>query len=258
MYNKHQLLRFIVFLFVLMIGNSFRGWDGDGDLYKGKVTSIIAADALQGAWKLKDPVNDQVLIFVDKYYTHTTYSLSARKFINTKGGTYKTGDNSISVSFEFNSGDKNQVGTRANFHYSIANGVLTSDIGGGQATWVKLDDGTGPLAGNWQITGRMQGDKLSQMTPGARKTIKILSGTRFQWAAINTATAEFSGTGGGVYSFKDGKYTENIEFFSRDSSRVGATLTFDGAVEDGRWIHKGLSSRGEKIHEIWSRPAVVP
>lgn len=65
---------------------------------------------------------------------------------------------------------------------------------------------------------------MVSMRPGARKTIKILSGTRFQWAAINSETGEFFGTGGGNYTFKDGKYTENIEYFSRDASRVGASL----------------------------------
>ena len=123
------------------------------------------------------------------------------------------------------------------------------------SVWTRLDDGTGALAGNWQITGRMQGDKMNEMRPGARKTIKILSGSRFQWAAINTETKEFSGSGGGNYTFKDGKYTENIEFFSRDSSRVGASLSFEGSVENGKWIHKGMSSRGEKIHEVWTRPS---
>jgi hypothetical protein len=51
----------------------------------------------------------------------------------------------------------------------------------------------------------------------------------------------------------NGKYTENILFFSRDNSRVGAQLTFDGKIEDGNWHHSGLSSKGDPIYEIWSR-----
>jgi hypothetical protein len=88
---------------------------------------------------------------------------------------------------------------------------------------------------------------------GPRKTFKILSGTRFQWIAMNTSTGEFFGTGGGTYTLKDGKYTENIEFFSRDSSRVGMTLTFDAKVDGSKWEHSGLSSKGDKIKEEWSR-----
>jgi len=71
--------------------------------------------------------------------------------------------------------------------------------------------------------------------------------------AINTETKEFFGTGGGTYTFKDGKYTENIEFFSRDSSRVGASLSFDGSVNNNVWTHTGFSSRGEPIHEEWTK-----
>ncbi|MCH5689221.1 hypothetical protein LWM68_36260 [Niabella sp. W65] len=84
-----------------------------------------------------------------------------------------------------------------------------------------------------------------------RRTLKLLTATRFQWAAINVETGEFSGTGGGTYTFKDGKYTEHIEFFSRDSSRVGMSLTFDGRLEGGNWIHSGKSSKGDPIYEVW-------
>src|SRR5690606_19047358 len=94
--------------------------------------------------------------------------------------------------------------------------------------------------------------ELSKMTPGARRTIKILGGGRFQWVAFNSQTKEFSGTGGGTYNAEDGKYTENIEFFSRDDSRVGASLGFDYEVQDGEWHHSGKSSKGDPIYEIWS------
>src|SRR5699024_10178010 len=108
--------------------------------------------------------------------------------------------------------------------------------------------------GDWRITGRMQDGKVQAIhQSGTRKTVKILSGTRFQWAAIDPGTKEFFGTGGGTYTFRNGKYTENIEFFSRDSSRVGASLTFDGKIESDGWHHSGLSSRGDKIYEVWNK-----
>ena len=94
---------------------------------------------------------------------------------------------------------------------------------------------------------------MNEIKPSSRKTIKILSGTRFQWAAMNTETKQFSGTGGGTYTFENGVYTEKIEFFSRDSSRVGLSLSFQGAVEGDDWTHKGKSSRGQEIHEVWRR-----
>ena len=82
--------------------------------------------------------------------------------------------------------------------------------------------------------------------------MKILSGTRFQWIAFDTEKKEFKGTGGGTYSTIDGKYSEKIEFFSRDSSRVGMELEFDYNIENGDWIHKGKTSTGNPLHEIWS------
>ena len=109
------------------------------------------------------------------------------------------------------------------------------------------------MSGNWKITGREQDGKIVDIKPGARKTIKILSGTRFQWIAINSETGEFFGTGGGHYTFVNGKYTENIEFFSRDASRVGASLSFSAELKNGDWHHSGLSSKGDKIYEVWSR-----
>jgi hypothetical protein len=90
-------------------------------------------------------------------------------------------------------------------------------------------------------------------TRGPRKTIKVLSGTRFQWAAINTETKQFFGGGGGTYTTANGKYTEKIEFFSRDNNRVGARLTFDFALKPDGWHHAGLSSKGEPIYEIWAK-----
>jgi hypothetical protein len=45
---------------------------------------------------------------------------------------------------------------------------------------------------------------------------------------------------------------ETIAFFSRDNSRVGASLGFDYQVIDGEWHHSGLSSAGQPIFEIWT------
>ena len=63
--------------------------------------------------------------------------------------------------------------------------------------------------------------------------MKILSGSRFQWIAYNTETRQFMGTGGGTYLTANGKYIEQIEFFSRDNSRVGAKLDFEFKLDEG-------------------------
>jgi hypothetical protein len=103
------------------------------------------------------------------------------------------------------------------------------------------------------MSGRERNGEIQvRNTTGPRKTMKILSGTRFQWIAYNTETKQFSGTGGGSYTTVNGVYTENIEFFSRDDTRVGASLKFDFKLVDGKWDHSGFSSKGDPLHEIWS------
>ena len=86
-----------------------------------------------------------------------------------------------------------------------------------------------------------------------RKTMKILSGTKFQWIAYDTSSKKFIATGGGSYTTVNGKYSENIEFFSRDSTRIGMKLEFEYSLENGNWNHKGFSSKGNPINEIWSK-----
>jgi hypothetical protein len=104
------------------------------------------------------------------------------------------------------------------------------------------------------MSGRKRDGKIqTRSTDGPRKTMKILSGKRFQWIAYNTATGDFFGTGGGSYTTVNGKYTENIEFFSRDNSRVGAALGFDYELIDENWHHSGFSSKGAPLYEIWSQ-----
>jgi len=216
--------------------------------------SEMMADQLTGSWMHQTGDEEYLLLFIDGYNTHSIYSKPARKFIETRGGTYSIIGNKLTISYEFDTRDKEQTGNSLTYDFSIKNNELTINTNGKSFTYKRIDDGSAPLAGLWSITGRMQEGKVVAIhRTGTRKTIKILSGTRFQWAAIDPGTKQFSGTGGGTYEFANGKYTEHIDFFSRDSSRVGATLSFDGKLENGEWHHSGLSSKGDKIYEIWSR-----
>lgn len=210
--------------------------------------------SVTGAWQVRNGTVEQVLIFQDGYFSHSQFDKLNKKFIHTNGGTYKIADGKIIYKIEFDTKDKELVGTEkaVPFNYSF-NKLILAGADGINQVWDRIDDGTGSLAGNWRISGRMNNGTMQPVQRSARKTLKLLSATRFQWMAINIDTKEFFGTGGGTYTFKDGKYTENIEFFSRDSSRVGASLTFDGAVNNNVWTHKGLNSRGEPLHEEWSR-----
>ena len=173
--------------------------------------------------------------------------------MRTWGGTYSEAAGQVHANIEFDTESKDNIGGHKHFAATISGNTLNLDAGTGVNSWAKVDDGNTNLAGNWRITGRMRDGSIQAIERSARKTVKILSSTRFQWVAINTETKEFFGTGGGTYTFTNSKYTENIEFFSRDSSRVGVSLNFNGNVANKIWTHKGLSSRGEPIHEEWMR-----
>jgi hypothetical protein len=213
-----------------------------------------SADLATGAWQLKAGNAEQVLLFMDGYCTHTTYDKTTKRFMQTRGGTYTVQNNKLTVHYEFDTQNSGQVGQTVSYTTSLKNGQLVVNLNGATEQWSRLDDGNAPLAGLWKITARKQNGELQTIhQTGTRKTVKLLTGTRFQWAAIDPGTKQFMGTGGGTYTFTDGKYTEQIEFFSRDSSRVGSSLTFDGRLENGDWHHSGLSSKGDAIYEVWSR-----
>lgn len=202
---------------------------------------------IKGAYGYTDRGMKMVLLFEDGYFMQSVYQ--DKQFIGTWGGTFDLKKDSIQFNIEFHTRESKKVGNALTVPFQIKSNSLVIDKNEMQ----KIDDGNGALAGNWRITGRKQNDKMGEIQRGPRKTLKLLTGTRFQWAAINTETKEFFGTGGGTYTFTNGKYTENIEFFSRDSSRVGASLSFEGEVKGDQWIHSGLSSKGDPIYEIWTR-----
>lgn len=216
-------------------------------------SQALFAQSINGAWKRNLDTAVQYITIIDDYFSVATFHVADKKFISTRGGTAIISDNKISGTIEFNTANKSEVKSAYGYDVKIKGKKLSLPADGISKEWERVDDGSDALSGNWKITGREQDGKMTTMRPGARKTIKILSGTRFQWAAINSETGEFFGTGGGNYTFKDGKYTENIEFFSRDASRVGASLSFDAALKEGKWHHSGLSSKGDKIYEVWER-----
>lgn len=207
----------------------------------------------EGVFYHKDQEGEHSLLMQDGYFMHAVYLMDQKSFKYSEGGTYQVKGNTLVQRLEFSTRAPEMVGQERSFQLGINKQVMTWQHAGGSTQWQRVDGGNSGLAGNWRITGRKEGDSLRSIQPGPRKTLKILSGTRFQWAAINTATREFFGTGGGTYTFTNGTYTEHIEFFSRDSSRVGASLSFKGEVKGKDWHHSGTSSAGKPIYEIWSR-----
>lgn len=206
---------------------------------------------INGAWKLQNGTVEQVLIFNNGYFMHTTFDKSKKMLISTRGGAYKYTGNQLEANIEFSPNFKEEIGQTKTYSFAINKDRLSSDINGKKAAWTLLDNGEGTMVGTWRSSGRMQDGKVVLSPPRARKTFKILSGSRYQWAAINAETKEFFGTGGGSYTYVNGKYTETLDFFTKDSTKVGISLTFDGKIEGDLWHHSGLSSQGAKMYEIW-------
>jgi len=223
------------------------------DLQKNK--PVISTD-IQGAWTSSE-INEAgekitiTTIVMDGYHAETFYNEKTNAFVKTFGGYWTVKNNVITITNEFSSTDSTAVGKTRELTFDIKGDTLTFKES--DKIWTRIDNGqTGVLSGAWLISGRKRDGKMVLRSPGDRKTMKILSGTRFQWIAYNTATGKFSGTGGGTYTAENGTYTETIGFFSRDNSRVGAKLTFQYEVIENEWHHSGMSSKGRPIYEIWS------
>jgi hypothetical protein len=220
------------------------------------LSSMLFGQIPKGAWQIKESNGlTSTMIITDNYLVMTTYGAEPNKFEKTEGGTFTFEAGKINYKTEFNTSNPEAVGEMIVFTIKRNGKMLTMKSKHTQ-TWTLVDDAQkNAMAGTWRITARAGDDgKMNEIhQTGTRQTLKILSATRFQWVAIDPAVKGFYGTGGGTYTAEDGKYTENIEFFSRDNSRVGASLSFGWKLENGKWDHSGNSSAGKPIHEIWEK-----
>ncbi|WP_420151414.1 membrane or secreted protein [Spirosoma sp.] len=208
---------------------------------------------LDGTWRLSESSGATVVLtIVDNYLIQTTYEPS--RYVATRGGTYRQEKDKLNLMLEFDTQDSSRVGQTDTYQIAIENNQIRLNNAAGSRTFNRVNETPTALTGLWRITGRANdAGQITAMQRGPRKTIKLLTGSRFQWAAINPQTKQFFGTGGGTYALKDGKYTETIDFFSRDNSRVGRSITFSADVNGNEWHHTGQSSTGGSVNEIWSR-----
>jgi len=247
------------------LANGFVGYRAFAPVLIGIAVLLISfrpadnsARSLIGGWQCESGNQRMTRIFTEKYFTIAVYNKADGDFVSTAGGSWRIEGTNLVQLYEYNTANPNLVGTEERFPLEAGDDQFALKSGREKEMWKRLDDGTpGQLAGAWLITGRYENGEVRRRTPGVRRTMKILSGTRFQWIAYNTETKEFFGTGGGTYTTENGKYTEHIEFFSRDKSRVGASLEFEFIIQDGEWRHKGRSSRGEPLDEVWTRREVL-
>ena len=178
------------------------------------------------------------IIIDNNYFVMTSYKVDSNRFVKTIGGFYNKKGNSFNMSLEFNSNFKND---------SISKIEIEK-----RANWKKISLKKNDLQGKWLMVGRViNGNEQRRNLDRPRKTMKFLINGYFQWIAFNTETFQFSGSGGGKYITKDGKYIESIEYFSRDDSKAGLNLEFDYELINKEWNHKGFSSKGDPLHEIW-------
>ncbi|MDO6809994.1 hypothetical protein Q4603_15325 [Zobellia galactanivorans] len=189
----------------------------------------------------------------DGYLVHTVYEKSPARFIMTRGGFVKVEGNHLIVDLEFNSNYENDQLKTLQIPFEQKEDALVLELKS-SATFKPIAPLTQALDGKWLFATR--GPDTGQERRGEenpRKTLKLLMNGRFQWIAYHTDSMKFFGTGGGSFSSKNGHYTENIDFFSKDDSRVGATLKFDYELKGSDWHHTGNNSKGEPMYEIWAK-----
>ena len=220
------------------------------------ISFAVQAQSPIGAWENMYTAENgdqikRVVIFTDGYQVRSTYDTTSGEFISTSGGSWTLEGDTMTETIEFDSINSERVGSELNFEVSITDNELQVKDG---SIFKRIDDGQpGALEGAWLMSARKRNGEIQQRdTSRPRKTMKILSGTRFQWIAYNTETKQFSGTGGGTYTTENGEYVETIEFFSKDDAKVGLSLKFNYELIDGKWHHKGFSSKGDPVYEIWS------
>ena len=216
------------------------------------------AQNIIGSWERIHSSNDgkelkSIVIFTESHQSISIIENKTGKLIHSNGGTWSLDGNTMTEVVEFDTDNPERVGSSVVFDIELNNNYLK--IVGSDRKFFRNDDGgPGELNGAWLMSSRIRNGVMQKReTNRPRKTMKILSGTRFQWIAYDTSKKTFIATGGGTYTTKNGIYTENIEFFSRDISRVGMKLEFEYSLKDGNWNHKGFSSRGKAISEIWTK-----
>ena len=153
---------------------------------------------IEGAWESSQGENRTIMIIASRYFSAAVYHKTSGAYLGTCGGTWKIERDVFKEVHEFNTLTPAWVGTELKSQISVQEKILVFTTKDEVETFTRIDNGTpGQLAGAWIITGRTTSSGLQKITPGPRKTMKILSGTRFQWIAYHTETKEFFGTGGG-------------------------------------------------------------
>src|SRR5678816_167364 len=94
------------------------------------IRDSMMIDELTGAWLHKGSNEEQLLLFVDGYHTHTVYNKAGKNFIETSGGAYNIKGNQLHLIIEFNTVDSEQTGQTLAYSYVVTGDELTVDANG--------------------------------------------------------------------------------------------------------------------------------
>src|SRR3546814_18746858 len=88
----------------------------------GLMSHAQPSDALSGAWRTQQGDIQQTAVFVDGYLSHSVFDVTNKKFISTRGGTYKADNGKLTVTWHYDTEqaaneqyDATWVGTSSNF-----------------------------------------------------------------------------------------------------------------------------------------------
>ncbi|MFI5131460.1 MAG: hypothetical protein ACHQFX_15770 [Chitinophagales bacterium] len=229
----------VILLSILVINGSF----------------YLPQPSIVGAWHEKEGDEEAVVICTDSYIVVTEFNQVNTAFSYCSGGSYKEKNGQLIVMVDFTTRKKETglIGTQRALNYSIAGDKLTVTLNDSTTRLLtRIDDGSGTLAGTWHLASRMNNGQPEPIQKD-EETLKIVSGKRFQWITFDPEKNEFIGGGCGNYTYNDGKYTENIECYAKDSYKIGKMLSFDVSINQNVLTQKGFNAKGEPLVEEWRK-----
>jgi len=146
---------------------------------------IINAQNPVGAWeRIHTSKNGKelksVVIFSESHQSISIYESKTGRLVHSNGGTWELKGKTMTEVVEFDTDNPERVGSAVVFDINIDDEFL--EIVGSEMKFSRLDNGApGDLNGAWLMSARIRdGKKQERDISRPRKTMKILSGTRFQ------------------------------------------------------------------------------
>ncbi|HEY4761288.1 MAG TPA: hypothetical protein VIH42_11965 [Thermoguttaceae bacterium] len=118
--------------------------------------------------------------------------------------------------------------------------------------------GEEPQAPTKQERGQLEGtwDIIYENNPAPRlREVKIINQTHFMWVTYVRASGIPVLLGGGTYTFDGKTYKEFYEFGSRGIPQdfIGKEQVFTAELKGDIWIHRGKTTNGFNVDEMWKR-----